>query len=163
MRRRIEGFHQDEVGDWVAELSCLHGQHVRHRPPFHERPWVETEPGRLARLGTTLECPLCDRGELPARLVVRRSLGPFDAGSLPAGLRRDHRLPARTWGLLRVQRGRVRLAIEAGPPEAGTGAAQVIELFAGDERAIPPEVAHRVTFDDAAMTLDVLESPSASD
>ncbi len=36
MLRAIDGYHQDEVGDWVAELRCGHGQHVRHRPPF----WV---------------------------------------------------------------------------------------------------------------------------
>lgn len=30
VRRRIVGFHQDEGGDWVAELSCMHRQHVRH-------------------------------------------------------------------------------------------------------------------------------------
>lgn len=27
IRRSIVGFHQDPVGDWVAELSCLHDQH----------------------------------------------------------------------------------------------------------------------------------------
>jgi hypothetical protein len=32
--RPIVGFHQDEHQDWVAELSCGHNQHVRHRPPF---------------------------------------------------------------------------------------------------------------------------------
>ena len=65
MRRSIVGFHQDEDGDWVAELSCLHNQHVRHRPPFQERPWVLIEAGRSARLGTDVECPLCERAEMP--------------------------------------------------------------------------------------------------
>ena len=59
MRRRIVGFHQDEVGDWVAELECGHSQHVRHDPPFVSRPWVVTEEGRAERLGTTLDCPPC--------------------------------------------------------------------------------------------------------
>jgi hypothetical protein len=27
------GYHQDEEQNWVAELSCGHQQHVRHRPP----------------------------------------------------------------------------------------------------------------------------------
>ncbi len=66
MRRRITGFHQDEHGEWVAELSCLHGQHVRHRPPFIERPWVLTQEGRDGRLGTEIECPLCDQPDAPA-------------------------------------------------------------------------------------------------
>ena len=67
MRRYIAGFHQDDAGDWVAELSCGHNQHVRHKPPFQDRPWVVTEPGRASRLGTEIECPLCDRGQPPAR------------------------------------------------------------------------------------------------
>jgi hypothetical protein len=65
MRRRITGFHQDDQGDWVAELDCLHGQHVRHRPPFQNRPWVVDEASRAERLGTTLDCVVCDRAEPP--------------------------------------------------------------------------------------------------
>jgi hypothetical protein len=53
------GFDQDEAGDWVALLACGHRQHVRHRPPWHERPWVLTEEGRADRLGSPLECPAC--------------------------------------------------------------------------------------------------------
>ena len=60
MQRTIIGFHQDEDGDWVAELSCLHNQHVRHRPPFQQRPWVLDESQRAARVGAELDCPLCD-------------------------------------------------------------------------------------------------------
>lgn len=29
----------------MAFLSCGHKQHVRHRPPFFERPWITTERG----------------------------------------------------------------------------------------------------------------------
>ncbi|HEY4187318.1 MAG TPA: DUF3565 domain-containing protein [Polyangia bacterium] len=60
MKRTITGFHQDDLGDWVAELSCGHGQHVRHRPPWQVRPWVVTAVGRQARLGAQLHCKLCD-------------------------------------------------------------------------------------------------------
>ena len=67
MRSAIVGYHKDAAGDWVAELRCGHDQHVRHRPPFFSRPWVVTEEGRASRLGVELECPLCDRGEPPAR------------------------------------------------------------------------------------------------
>ena len=42
-QQAILGFHQDEYGDWVAELACGHTQHVRHRPPWELRPWVATE------------------------------------------------------------------------------------------------------------------------
>ncbi len=65
MRRPIAGYHQDEKGDWVAELSCGHGQHVRHKPPFTLRPWVQSADGRAAMLGTELDCVRCDQGELP--------------------------------------------------------------------------------------------------
>ena len=57
--RKIVGFHQDEDGDWVADLECGHTQHVRHDPPWQVRPWVITESGRAGFLGKTLECVKC--------------------------------------------------------------------------------------------------------
>jgi hypothetical protein len=65
--RAIVGFHRDAQHDWVAELACGHDQHVRHHPPWTNRPWVTTEEGRRARLGQTLDCKLCDEGAPPAR------------------------------------------------------------------------------------------------
>ncbi|MCK8514960.1 DUF3565 domain-containing protein [Methylonatrum kenyense] len=65
MWQPIVGFHRDEHGDWVADLACGHGQHVRHRPPWFNRPWVETEQGRRDMLGTTLWCKRCEDGEPP--------------------------------------------------------------------------------------------------
>ncbi len=73
MDRSITGFHLDAEGDWVAELSCGHNQHVRHRPPFQLRPWVIEPEGRAAMLGTPLGCPLCDRVEPPEDVVPRRA------------------------------------------------------------------------------------------
>lgn len=46
IERRIIGFHQDEHDDWVADLECGHTQHVRHDPPWQNRPWVVTPEGR---------------------------------------------------------------------------------------------------------------------
>lgn len=60
MQRLIIGFHQDEEGYWVAELECGHNQHVRHKPPWFERPWTTTAEGRQNALGMPLSCPLCD-------------------------------------------------------------------------------------------------------
>ena len=57
--RAIIGFHQDEQGDWVAELACGHTQHVRHQPPWQLRPWVLTLDGRLQHVGHELPCPAC--------------------------------------------------------------------------------------------------------
>ena len=64
MKRPIVGYHVDEDGDWVAELQCGHGQHVRHDPPWQVRPWVLTPEGRASFLGVELECRLCDERAL---------------------------------------------------------------------------------------------------
>jgi Protein of unknown function (DUF3565) len=58
-QRAIVGFEQDEVGDWVALIECGHRQHVRHRPPWQERPWVLSAEGREGRVGLLLECRAC--------------------------------------------------------------------------------------------------------
>jgi len=145
--RHIVGFHQDEAGDWVAELSCLHNQHVRHRPPFQERPWVTTVGGRDDRVGSDIDCPLCDRTELPAGLHTVRTAGPFDADSVPAGLRAQHRVADATWGMLRVIDGSVVIRLDTQPPT-------VRQLGTGDEQAIPPLVPHRLEVD-APVTLAV--------
>lgn len=55
----ITDFTQDEEGHWVAILACGHRQHVRHRPPLVERPWVLTAAGRATRLGQSLNCRHC--------------------------------------------------------------------------------------------------------
>tara|TARA_R110000772_G_scaffold63282_4_gene141763 strand:+ start:421 stop:630 length:210 start_codon:yes stop_codon:yes gene_type:complete len=63
MKQAITGFHQDEESDWVAELACGHFQHVRHRPPWFNRPWVISKAGRDSMLGYELNCVKCDRHE----------------------------------------------------------------------------------------------------
>jgi hypothetical protein len=60
LHRKISGFHQDERLDWVADLECGHGQHVRHKPPWTLRPWVVTPEGREKWLGAELDCKRCD-------------------------------------------------------------------------------------------------------
>ena len=62
MLRKIVAFHQDEHGDWVADLECSHTQHVRHKPPWMLRPWVMTPEGRKRFIGQELECKKCDTG-----------------------------------------------------------------------------------------------------
>ncbi len=79
MQRTIVGFEQDEVGDWVALLECGHRQHVRHRPPWQERPWVVTAEGRKERVGSPLECRECDEAEAP-RHVEDAEVMDEDAG-----------------------------------------------------------------------------------
>lgn len=67
MQRRITGFHQDKERHWVAELECGHNQHVRHNPPWSNRPWTQTEQGRNNMLGTMIHCKKCDLGVSPDR------------------------------------------------------------------------------------------------
>jgi tellurite resistance-related uncharacterized protein len=154
MRRTISGFHQDDDGHWVAELSCLHNQHVRHQPPFQDRAWVLTPDGRAARLGSAADCPLCDRAEPPDDLVLVRTAGPFDETTLPSGLRRSHRVAERTWACLRVVSGALHLAFETDPPGS-------VRLEAPAVQAIPPSVAHAVTPDGpVVLFVDFLVPPA---
>jgi tellurite resistance-related uncharacterized protein len=155
--RSIESFRPDEDGDWVADLSCLHSQHVRHAPPFAERPWVLTEQGRAERIGAPIDCPLCDRAELPDGLEPARTAGPFDETTLPAALQRDHLVADRTWAVLRVLAGRVAFAMATDPPIE-------IRLGAGDRQAIPPRVPHHVTLEGPVrLQVDFLVPPRPTD
>ena len=140
MQRSIVGFHQDDDGDWVAELSCLHNQHVRHRPPFQSRAWVLDESERASRIDAPLDCPLCDRAEMPEGLTLVRIAGPFDTGTLPAAFRRRHRVAERTWGFLRVLEGAVGFSMDSDPPLE-------VRLEAGGRQPIPPGVPHCLKVD----------------
>lgn len=62
MKRGITNYHKDKEEHWVAELECGHFQHVRHNPPWTNRPWVTTAPGRQSKLGELLNCVKCDDG-----------------------------------------------------------------------------------------------------
>lgn len=129
-------FHRDDAGDWVANLECGHRQHVRHHPPFQLRAWVQDEAGRAARLDRPLACPLCDRSELPDGLRPLRSMT-WDEVTLPAALRKEHRLGPSTWGSLHVVCGRARL-VRCWGPSSGSW------VQAGASEGIPPGAPHRV-------------------
>lgn len=131
MEREITGFHLDEAGDWVAELSCGHNQHVRHRPPFQIRQWVLAEDTRTGRVGTSLPCLLCARYELPDNLRFVRSSPEWTERTVPPALLGAHRVGHGTWGLLRVREGKLRFAPLTGPNRD-------VALGPGSEQAIPP-------------------------
>ena len=57
----INGFHQDEEDYWVAELSCGHTLHMRHQPPWQNRPWVMDQARREQRIGQLLPCKECQQ------------------------------------------------------------------------------------------------------
>jgi hypothetical protein len=60
MKQVIISFAQDEIGDWVAILTCGHRQHVRHNPPLTNRPWVLTPESQAKFIGAELDCKHCD-------------------------------------------------------------------------------------------------------
>jgi tellurite methyltransferase len=107
MQTTIRGFHQDELGDWVAELACEHGQHMRHRPPWTLREWVTTLEGRQAQLGAVIDCPLCDQIAMPASAKPYHRTPVFTEETLPAGLRADHRTKPGTWARIVVEEGQL--------------------------------------------------------
>jgi tellurite methyltransferase len=135
--RPIVGFHQDEVGDWVAELGCGHGQHVRHRPPFWNRPWVQTDEGRTEKLGALLPCVLCARFELPAGHVAYQQTRELDQDTVPDALRKDHTTKAGVWGVIHVLEGRLRYVVEE-------PLAREMVLEPGIRGIVVPEIPHRV-------------------
>jgi tellurite methyltransferase len=137
MERMITAFHSDEAGDWVAELSCGHNQHVRHRPPFQNRPWVVDPVGRESRIGTPIECALCERAEIPGDLRFVRSSPEWDERSVPARLLRSRRLAEGTWGRITVAHGRLRFSAATQPTYERV-------LGRGDDQGVPPDIEHRV-------------------
>lgn len=140
MFRKIESFHQDEQGDWIADLSCLHSQHVRHRPPFQSRPWVLDDQERIGRVGTFLTCSLCDRCDLPQSATFLGSSGPWESTTVPEEMRSSHKMDKATWGVVRVLEGTAKVSLHLTPVLRS-------ELSKGDSQAIPPEIAHEVVLD----------------
>jgi len=75
--------------------------------------------------------------ELPDGLELARTTDEFTDESMPAGLRRAHRVGPGTWGRLRVLAGSVDFTFETEPPTART-------LTAGETQVIPPDRPHFV-------------------
>lgn len=140
MERRIIGFHIDEHGDWVAELDCFHGQHVRHKPPFFKREWTQSEAGRASMLGTTLDCVRCDAREFPEGLQEYKRTPSFTESTIPAGLQRDHTTKAGVWGLIEVEEGSLHYTVQY--PEE-----QSFTLNPNTPGVVVPEMKHHVRAD----------------
>ncbi|MHC8348882.1 DUF3565 domain-containing protein [Pseudomonas sp. RT4P38] len=64
----VTGFHQDEDGHWVAELSCGHTQHLRHQPPWQSRAWVLDPAQRIEQIGRPFDCGWCAQGSVSDNL-----------------------------------------------------------------------------------------------
>ncbi|HMJ55833.1 MAG TPA: DUF3565 domain-containing protein [Polyangiaceae bacterium] len=135
MDTTIVGFHPDDAGDWVATLACGHGQHMRHEPPWQERPWVTTEEGRQGKIGARIACALCDGIRLPLDAREYKRTAILTEETLPAALRKEHRTKAGTWGRIVVTEGQVEFHSRG----------RVHVLGAGDVGIVEPEVPHHVT------------------
>ena len=137
MNRQIVGFGVDEAGDPFARLDCGHRQHVRHKPPFFNRPWVASQEGRDSMLGSALDCVLCDRMEWPEGLTAYRRLPEMDETNIPAGLKRDHATKRGVWAKIKVLEGSVEYCVQE-PVN------QSFQLVAPCEGVVVPEVRHHL-------------------
>lgn len=138
MQREAVAFRQDEDGHWMAVLACAHTQHVRHQPPFTERPWTQTEQGRNDMLGEAFDCLKCERLEVPDGLGEYKATPWFDEHSVPAGLLRDHATKQGVWGRIEVADGT--LVYDVTAPFSHR-----LQLTPGLDGWIPPEALHHVT------------------
>ena len=140
MKRHIVSFGSDEAGDPIAHLDCGHPQHVRHKPPFVNRPWVTSEAGRNAMLGSELECVRCDRMEWPQGLVSYRRTKDMTETTVPAGFLRDHTTKQGVWGQLHVTEGELEYCVQA-PVNAR------FAITASEKAVIVPQMKHHLRVD----------------
>ncbi|MCP3856757.1 MAG: DUF3565 domain-containing protein [Actinomycetia bacterium] len=141
MDRTVTGFRTDGDDGWVAILDCHHGRHVRHHPPWPEGPWAQTEEGRQSMLGTVVDCPKCERIEMPDGLVHDRTTAEWNEDTLPRAVRRDHKVAGGVWGQARVIEGSIRFGFAdgLGGEISGDGV-----LETGDKQPIPPNRPHHL-------------------
>lgn len=136
MQRPIVGFASDADGDWVAILNCGHPQHVRHQPPFTNRPWVMTADGRNSQVGAMLNCVRCDKFEFPEDFVAYKKTPIFDQASVPKGLQKNHTTKAGVWAKIMVIDGSLRYIVDK--------PARDLTLSKGQPGIVMPEVPHRI-------------------
>ena len=140
MKRSIVAFGTDAEGEPFARLDCGHPQHVRHKPPFVNRPWVTSQSGRDAMLGTELDCLRCDRMEWPEGLVSYKRTPEMTEKTVPAGLLRDHATKRGVWGRLCVTEGGLEFCAEA-PVD------KKLAVRAPSRAVIVPNMKHHVRVD----------------
>ena len=136
MERPIIGFGVGSDDDPVAILSCGHPQHVRHNPPFINRPWVTTTDGRASMLGKALNCIRCDNFELPDGFVPYKRTSVFTEETVPSGLKKDHSTKSGVWAKIRVEEGKLRYRMP--------GLDIDTELQPGKIGIVVPEALHNV-------------------
>jgi tellurite methyltransferase len=111
MKQPIAGFTQDEDHHWVAHLVCGHRRHVRHIPPFDDRPWTQAQSARDGMLGELMDCTRCSESEPPEGIAEYKRTRTFTENTVPAGLLRDHQTRSGVWAQIVVESGTLRLAV----------------------------------------------------
>ena len=91
--------------------------------------------------------------ELPDGLALVRTTEAFTAETVPAGLRRAHRIAEGVWGRLEVRAGTVAFVLEA------TGESRTVH--AGEAQVIEPGVRHHVEPDADATFAISFHRPAA--
>ncbi len=136
MERPVTEFNLDDKDDWVASLGCGHTIHVRHNPPFQNRPWVLTHKGREETIGTMFDCVHCDRFEIPEGFISYFKSPVFSHDTIPDGLKRGHSTKAGVWAKIIVESGRLRYCI----PTVGAE----VELSENSPGVVAPEIPHHI-------------------
>jgi len=134
MHHAIVSFHPDGDSLWVAKLACGHSQHVRHNPPWQEHPWVTSEAGRSANIGTELDCLYCNMAVIPSTAIAYKRTPDFTEASVPAGLLRAHRTKPGVWAQIVVEDGKLEYICDRGGYVLVPGIVGIVE----------PEIAHHV-------------------
>jgi tellurite methyltransferase len=156
MLRKILCFHQDQEQHWVADLSCGHSQHTRHKPPLVVRPWVLTPEGRESMIGSELNCVRCDRKEIPNRAASIKRTNVFTQENIPPAIRTSHQTAPGIWGRITVLNGRLTYTIFEPFNED-------LDLNSNCSGVIVPEVSHSVNpvgSDDVEFYIEFLKVPS---
>jgi tellurite resistance-related uncharacterized protein len=83
---------------------------------------------------------------LPEGVEAHRTIGPFDADTLPAGLRKTHDLKQGTWGRVSLEQGTITFVWEDEP-----GGRE--HLAAPADIVVPPQAPHHVEGDDFRLSI----------
>ena len=78
---------------------------------------------------------------LPANTVCYRTLGPWTAQEIPAGLKGQHQLKAGSWAVIKILSGNIDFAWD------DESAKPAKKLEAGMELTVPPLVLHHLILD----------------
>ena len=87
----------------------------------------------------------------PATVEAYRTIGPFNAARLPAGLRQEHRLKEGTWARLTVLSGRIGFAWDDDTADAGEAAV----LEQGESIDVPPTVPHHLEVESGDFSIEI--------